>query len=494
MKLSTLLQQPIAADVDIFGLALDSRAVRPGDCFLAYPGYKVDGRDYMAQAAQHAAAIVYDPEHLTNDQAQWLSTAHLPVVPYEHLAKELSALAARFHGKPSEDQHIIAVTGTNGKSSIVHGLNQLYGMLHEPIAMIGTLGVGVLSQLKAAQLTTPDPIKIQEMLKTLRDQGIENVAIEASSHALDQNRLSAVDIDVAIFTQISRDHLDYHKTLEAYVEAKSRLFHLNSVKHVVINLDCPWFYKLIDSIPQNKIIIGYTLHNHDHPRLAALLRVTDIQSSLMGQTFNLHYRDKTYPVSTRLLGKFNVSNITAMIAAMMADGFNVSEIVALIPALQTIPGRLEVIHYEGQPLVVIDYAHTPDALEKALLALKPLCHGKLYVVFGCGGDRDKGKRPQMGTIAARLCDAVMLTDDNPRSEDPETIIQEILAGMQGYQAVQVIHDRGHAIETMIEQAGPEDCILIAGKGHETTQITKDKTIEFCDKTYTKHFLQGRSAT
>lgn len=493
MKLSAFLQDPTQPDINISGLALDSRAIRPGDCFLAYPGFKSDGRDYMEQAAQVASAIIYDPESLGSNHEQWLAQAPIPVIPYQDLAKDLSVLAARFHGKPSQDQHIIAATGTNGKSSIVHGLNQLYGMLQEPIAMIGTLGIGVLNELKPAQLTTPDPVKIQETLKILRDQGIENIAIEASSHALDQNRLSAVDIDVAIFTQISRDHLDYHKTLEAYIEAKSKLFHFNSVKHVVINLDCPWFYKLIEMIPQDKIIIGYTLHDNTHPRLAATLRATDIQSSLSGQDFTLIYDTHVYPVHTRLLGEFNVSNITAMVAAMMADGFNPGEITALIPALNTVPGRLEVIDVENQPTVVVDYAHTPDALDKALSALKPLCQGKLICVFGCGGDRDKGKRPEMGAVAARSCDEVILTDDNPRTENPAAILQDILAGMPGYQAVTLIHGRDKAIDTALSHAGPNDCILIAGKGHETTQILKDKTIEFCDKTYTHNALIARSA-
>lgn len=496
MKLSVLLNQPAALlpcqDLDISGLALDSRAIRPGDCFFAYPGHKVDGRDFMPEAANHAAAIVYDPENLSPVHLEWLQQAPVPVVPYDSLAKEISHLAARFHGKPSHDQHIMAVTGTNGKSSIVHGLNQLYGLLNEPIAMIGTIGVGVLAELKKAQLTTPDPVKLQETLKELRDQGIENIAIEASSHALDQDRLSAVDIDVAIFTQISRDHLDYHKTIEDYVKAKSRLFAFKSVKHVVINLDCPWFYGLIDQIPQDKVIIGYTLHEKNHPRLAAVLRATDIRASLLGQEFSLHYLDKVYPINTRLLGEFNVSNIVAMIAAMMADGFNPSEIAALIPMLETVPGRLDILRVQGQPLAVIDYAHTPDALEKALLSLKPLCHGKLICVFGCGGDRDKGKRPQMGAIASRLCDEIILTDDNPRSEDPAAITQDILSGILHPAAVKVIHDRGQAIDTAIDHATPQDCILIAGKGHETTQVIKDNTLEFCDKTYTQHALLKRS--
>lgn len=493
MKLSTLLQDPLIPELEIAGLALDSRAVRPGDCFLAYPGYQVDGRNYMDQASAEAAAILYEPENLSPEQSHWLAQSTIPTFPYPHLAKDISMLAARFHGKPSEDQHIIAVTGTNGKSSIVHGLNQLYGMLREPIAMIGTLGIGVLNELNPAQLTTPDPVKLQETLKNLRDKGIENIAIEASSHALAQDRLAAVDIDVAIFTQISRDHLDYHKTLESYVEAKSRLLRFNSVKHVVINLDCPWFYELIDSIPQNKIIIGYTLHHKNHPRLAAVLSVSHIQSSLLGQEFILEVLGKTYPVTTRLLGEFNVSNIAAMIAAMIADGFGPGEITALIPALQTVPGRLEVIQIEGQPLVIIDYAHTPDALEKALLALKPLCKGQLACIFGCGGDRDKGKRSLMGAVAASLCDRVIVTDDNPRSEDPAAIVADILAGMKGFEPLTVIHDRGQAIEAMIQQAKPEDCILIAGKGHETTQVLKDSTLKFCDKSFARECLQARSA-
>jgi UDP-N-acetylmuramoyl-L-alanyl-D-glutamate--2,6-diaminopimelate ligase len=496
VKLSALLSRPPALlpcqDLEIKGLALDSRTIRPGDCFFAYPGHAIDGRDFMKDVVSQAAVIVYEPEKLSPTQTEFLKSCSIPTVAFDHLAREVSHLAARFHGKPSEDQHVIAVTGTNGKSSIVHGLNQLYGMLNEPIAMIGTIGVGVLTGLKKAQLTTPDPIKLQETLKQLRDEGIENIAMEASSHALDQNRLNGVDIDVAIFTQISRDHLDYHQTMDEYVKAKAKLFKFKSVKHVVVNLDCPWFFGLIDTIPQDKIVIGYTLQNKTHPRLAALLTATDLEESLLGQSFVIHYQDKPYPVNTRLLGKFNVSNILAMVAAMMADGFSLSEITALIPALETVPGRLDILRVDKQPLAVIDYAHTPDALEKVLQALRPLCHGQLICVFGCGGDRDKGKRPQMGEIAARLCDQVILTDDNPRSEDPAAIVSDILTGIPKQETIQIIHDRASAISSAIEQAKPEDCILIAGKGHETTQVIKDKTLEFCDKTYTRHALVARS--
>jgi len=496
VKLSTLLQQPSVIlgdnDIEISALSLDSRAVPKGCCYLAYPGYQVDRRDFMPQVADQAVAILYDPNNLKPEHQAWLDHADIVTLAYEGLAEHVGALAARFYQRPSDDQHVMAVTGTNGKSSIVHGLNQLYEQLREPIAMLGTIGVGTLKNLKSAQLTTPDPIQIHKTLCELRDDGIENIAIEASSHALSQKRLNDVAVDVAIFTQISRDHLDYHKTLEQYIEAKCQLFHFNSVRYAIFNLDCPHFYDAIDNVPNHKVIIGYSMLGKTHPRCDAVIYAEDITSNMAGQSFVVLVNHDVYAITKQLLGEFNVSNILAMMAAMLADGFSLDEIAPLISHVQTIPGRLEVVSGSGQPLVVVDYAHTPDALEKALSALKPLTQGRMLCVFGCGGERDTGKRAQMGDIATKFCDAVILTDDNPRGESPENITDNILLGMASYPAVDVIHNRGDAIHAAIEQARPGDCILIAGKGHETQQVVGSQSYDFNDAQCAKNFLYERS--
>lgn len=496
MKLSTLLQQPSPLlgenDIEITGLSLDSRNIPEGGCFLAYPGYQIDRRDFMPQASEQAAVILYDPLNLKPEHQTWLESTDALTLAYEHLGEHVGELAARFYQRPSEDQHVMAVTGTNGKSSIVHGLNQLYSLLREPIAMLGTIGVGTLKNLKQAQLTTPDPIQIHQTLYELRDSGIENIAIEASSHALSQNRLKDVAIDVAILTQISRDHLDYHKTLEQYIEAKCKLYQFNSVKYVVMNLDCPYFYQKIDEISMQKTVVGYSLTGKTHPRCDAVLIAENIDAHVGGLNFTVQLNNETFPVVTKLLGEFNVSNLLAMMSAMLVDGFTLTEIIPLVEQLKTIPGRLEVVSGSSQPLVVVDYAHTPDALEKALMALKPLCRGRLIGVFGAGGERDIGKRAQMGEVAARLCNQVILTDDNPRGESPEKITDDILLGMKGFETVQVIHDRGRAIQQAIQEANVDDCILIAGKGHETKQVIGDKSYDFNDAQFAKNVLYDGS--
>lgn len=471
-------------------ISLDSRAVAKQDAFLAYVGFNNDARNYFAQAAERGAkAIVYESENLQPEQQQWLQQ-HTDIQQFAvaNLIDKLPKLAKDFYGNPSQHQHIIGVTGTNGKSSIVHGLTQLYSMLNEPTAMIGTLGIGRIDELSKNRFTTPDAVITQRTLREFADAGIETVCMEVSSHALLQDRVANVAIDTAIFTNLTRDHLDYHQTMQAYGEAKSRLYKFDSVEHVIVNLDDPWLFEQLNHIPLGKLVVGITLQNKSHPRVAKLFSVRDIQNNDQEQVFTLQTEAQQFTVRTPLLGTFNVSNVVAMLAAVHLDGFALEEVAPLLARLQVVPGRLQRVSNPAQPLVVVDFAHTPDAMKNALLTLKPHCNGKMICVFGCGGERDRGKRQLMGEVAQHHCDKIIVTDDNPRNEDPTQIAQHILQGIQQHNDVVVMHDRKQAIQHAIDKAGPNDCVLIAGKGHETTQTAGGIEFEFNDVAVAKECL------
>ncbi len=477
-------------DLGVENLVLDSRAVKPNDAFLAYVGFNNDARNYFAQAQQQGAkVVVYESENIKPEQQAWLDQhSDLIQLPVAKLLASIPDLAKDFYQNPSVEQHIIGVTGTNGKSSIVHGITQLYVMLNEPAAMIGTLGIGRLHELSKNRFTTPDAVTTQKILHEFIKEGIETVSMEVSSHALLQDRVANVAIDTAVFTNLTRDHLDYHQTMQAYGAAKSRLYKFPSVKQVIINLDDPWFYEQINHIPVDKLVVGYTLQNKSHPRVATLLSAKNIETHGQEQTFALQTEKAEYLVSTPLLGTFNISNILAMIATLYVDGFAVEEIVPLVAKLQVVPGRLQRVSSDNQPLVVVDFAHTPDALKNALLTLKPYCTGNLICVFGCGGERDRGKRQLMGEVAQQYCDKIIVTDDNPRNEDPTQIAREILQGIQHHTNVEVMHDRKRAIHHAIGKAKPGDCVLIAGKGHETTQTASGIEQAFNDVQVALEFL------
>ncbi len=474
----------------IQNLSLDSRDIGTNGAFLAYVGFNNDARNYFEQAFQQGAkAIVYESDNIQAAQKAWLN-AHPDIKQYDvsKLLASIPALANNFYGNPSSHQHIIGVTGTNGKSSIVHGLTQLYSLLGEPTGMIGTLGIGRLDELDENQFTTPDAVTVQRTLHQFLKDGIETVNMEVSSHALMQDRVIEVEIDTAIYTNLTRDHLDYHKTMQAYGEAKCKLYKFPSVQQVIINLDDPWFYEQLNHIPVDKLIVGYTLQNKSHPRVAKLFTAKDIQTQDYQTSFVLQTEDSEFLIKSPLLGVFNVGNVLAMLAAMHVDGFSLKEIIPLIMQLQIIPGRLQRVNTENQPLVVVDFAHSPDALKNVLTTLKPHCQGKMICVFGCGGERDRGKRQLMGEIAQIYCDQIVITDDNPRNEDPMQIVRDILQGIQQHSDVKIIHDRKLAIHHAISMAKQGDCVLIAGKGHETTQTAAGIKQAFSDVNVAKDYL------
>ncbi|HHM04585.1 MAG TPA: UDP-N-acetylmuramoyl-L-alanyl-D-glutamate--2,6-diaminopimelate ligase [Gammaproteobacteria bacterium] len=472
---------PPQADVPVAGLSLDSRRVQAGDLFFACLGRAARGHDFIPAAlARGAAAVCYDAACPVS------SDSPVPLVPVVDLGRRVGALAARFYGQPSRELNVIGITGTNGKTSCSHFLAQVLDEPGARCAVVGTLGSGTLERLHSSRHTTPDPISLQARLAELRAQGVQRLAMEVSSHALDQGRVEGVAFRGAVFTNLSRDHLDYHGDMAAYALAKQRLFNLPALRYAVVNGDDRYGRTILATERPGVAAVSYGLG----PAVAATV------PHLRGQVqkyaphgFELQVEGPWGEgrVTVPLLGRFNAANVLAVIATALAEGWTLSTILERVARLRPVPGRMEVIAAAGRPLVVVDYAHTPDALEQALSSLRPHVSGRLWCVFGCGGERDRGKRPLMGGIAARLADRVIVTDDNPRSEDPAAIAADILAGMAP-RAVPVIHARDAAIREAIGRAGAGDAVLIAGKGHEREQVLATGATAFCDRTWAARCL------
>ncbi|MCK9564257.1 MAG: UDP-N-acetylmuramoyl-L-alanyl-D-glutamate--2,6-diaminopimelate ligase, partial [Bacteroidales bacterium] len=417
-----------------------------------------------------------------------------PLATVDGLDRQLSAIAGRFYGNPGAALRLTAITGTNGKTSCSYLLGQLLEMLGERAGIVGTLGYGLMGHgltnsgapLVATGMTTPDAVETQRILAAFVEQGATVATLEVSSHSLDQYRVAALPFDTAVFTNLSRDHLDYHGTLDAYGAAKARLFAWRGLRHAVINRDDAFGRQLLAGLPAGVAALDYSLCE------AAAVRASDIVYSQRGVSARLDTPWGRGMLSSPLLGEFNLSNLLAVVAAACAQGHSLDRVLALIPALKPVSGRMEIVSgpAAGRPQVVVDYAHTPDALEKALLALRRHCAGRLWCLFGCGGDRDTGKRPLMGAVAARLADQVVVTSDNPRSEQPDAIIADILAGMPGVDAV-VEADRHTAILNTVLAAGPGDTVLIAGKGHEDYQQVGGDRLPFSDQAEARLALQRR---
>lgn len=439
-------------------LSLDSRVVRPGDLFLAVPGAVVDGREHIVDALQHgAAAVAYEAEGATV-----LPFTDVPLIPVKGLIAQLSDIAGRFYGEPSRMLDLIGVTGTNGKTSVTQLLAQALDQLGRHCGLIGTLGTGFHGALQSGRLTTPDPVAVQATLNDLRKAGAKAVAMEVSSHALHQGRVAALAFDIAVLTNLSRDHLDYHGSMQAYAEAKAQLFAWPSVKCQVLNLDDAFGQQLAhDAVGR---VISYSLEDP-----AATLYCRDMRFSDAGVRAILVTAQGEHSLVSGLLGRFNLSNLLAVVGALLALEFPLDDILKVLPNLQGPAGRIQRLGGGKRPLVVVDYAHTPDALEKVLQTLRPHAHGQLACLFGCGGDRDRGKRPLMAEVAERLADRVVVTDDNPRSEVPEAIFADIRPGLKNPAATQFIAGRGAAIAQLIATAAADDVIVLAGKGHEDYQ-------------------------
>ena len=465
LRLDQLLQgiadAPGAGDIVVSGLSLDSRRVRAGDAFFALRGTRGHGIDFAAGAVERGARVV-----LAEAPAAQAPALGVPVIWVDGLHAQVGEIAARFYGRPSEAMRVLGVTGTNGKTSTVQLIAQALHHLGHRAATIGTLGAGLHGQVEEGERTTPDAIHVQELMASFRGQGATHVAMEVSSHALEQGRVGAVAFDTAVFTNLTRDHLDYHGSMEAYGNAKAKLFAWPTLTHAVINVDDAFGRELLARTPDRVRKLRVSAAGD----LASDVRAGNILTSAEGLRFDLHTPWGSRPVQTRLIGRFNVDNLLAVVSALGALGESFERIVEAISALHPVNGRMSRLGgHHGQPLVVIDYAHTPDALEQSLHAVRAHCEGRLICVFGCGGERDAGKRPLMGAIAERWADVAVVTDDNPRGEDGDAIVAQIMAGFAHPDAAMVQRDRALAIAEALRMAGPGDVVLIAGKGHETYQ-------------------------
>jgi len=498
LPLSQLLpDQVLAHDVQIGGLVLDSRHVRPGDAFVAIAGFGAHGLGFVEQArAAGAVAILFEPP----------APAGLPApadaIAVPDLRSRMGAMADEFHGHPSRAMTMVGVTGTNGKTSIVQLLAQAWHLLGIASGSIGTLGVGLYGDVVPTGFTTPLVLQMHELLARLRDGGARAVAMEVSSHALDQGRVDAVHYDVAVFSNLTRDHLDYHGDMASYGAAKARLFHRPGLKAAVINLDDAFGRELVTTLAGDVQPIGLSSTG----QAGATVRADNLVLDGQGIGFDLVIGAGRHALRSPLLGRFNVDNLLAVAGTLHALGQPAATIANVLGQLQPIAGRMNRLGGEGEPTVVIDYAHTPDALEQALRSLHGHLDGRLLCVFGCGGDRDTGKRPQMAAIAEELADVVFVTDDNPRGEDGDGIVADIMAGFAAQRCtgdapgasgrsteIHVQRDRARAIASAVAQAGAGDIVLVAGKGHEPYQEIAGIKHPFDDTEVASRALQARAA-
>ncbi|GAB3059144.1 UDP-N-acetylmuramoyl-L-alanyl-D-glutamate--2,6-diaminopimelate ligase [Stenotrophomonas tumulicola] len=486
LLLSRLLPEVDLAghDTAITGLVMDSRVVRPGDAFVAIAGFGAHGLGFVDQArAAGAAAILFEPP----------APVGLPApddaIAVPGLRARMGAMADQFHAAPSHAMTMVGVTGTNGKTSTVQLLAQAWHLLGTRSGSIGTLGAGLYGAVQPTGFTTPLVLQMHELLAQLRDQGAQAVAMEVSSHALDQGRVDAVHYDVAVFTNLTRDHLDYHGDMDAYGAAKERLFHRDGLRASVVNLDDAFGRQLHARIPAGQQAVGVSSRGVG----GASVRARDIVLDGRGLAFALEIDGQSAGVRSPLLGRFNVDNLLVVAGTLHALGHPLPTIASVLGKLQPIHGRMNRLGGEqGQPTVVVDYAHTPDALEQALSSLRGHVSGSLACVFGCGGERDAGKRPQMAAIAERLADRVIVTDDNPRGEDGDRIVADILAGLRDASSVVVQRDRARAITLAIGEAAQGDIVLVAGKGHEPYQEVAGVRHDFDDTVVAAAALAARA--
>ena len=476
-----LVARPYGGDCTLTGLAIDSRQVRPGDCFLAYAGTREDGARYIRAAAAAGAVAVL------TEAADVLPAPGIPVLGITGLREHLPTLARRFYGDPAQHMRLIAITGTKGKTTTAHLCAQALRTIYGRSGYFGTLGYGALDALESGPNTTPDPVTFQRVLSSLAAEGCGHVALEASSHALDQGRLAQLPVAVAVFTGLGHDHLDYHGSLAAYGEAKQSLFRLPGLQAAVVNADDPYAQQMLAALAPGTPAYTFSLRADGAP---AAVQALAVRCTREGSEVDLRTWQGEFSLRSPLLGEFNVQNLLAALTALMAAGTPAATAVAALAKAHPVRGRMELITgTSNQPLVCVDYAHTPDSLERVLRALRLPGVARLICVFGCGGDRDRSKRGPMGGIAERDADRVIVTADNPRSEDPATIADEICAGMREPARTLVVLDRAAAIRTALMEAGPADVVLIAGKGHESTQTGGGAVVAFDDVAVARALLQ-----
>jgi UDP-N-acetylmuramyl-tripeptide synthetase len=477
-------------------LRVDSRDIQSGDGFIAWPGAAVDGRQYVKSAIQKGAAACLVEYSGLNAELLGNIVEQDKIAAYIGLKEAIGFIAAESMNTPARALNVHAVTGTNGKTTTTWWLAQALQAVNDINAqaltkcfMVGTLGIGVPNAVESTGLTTPDPVLLHKKFREYLDNGFGYCAIEASSIGIEEHRLDGTDIKVAIFTNFTQDHLDYHGSMQTYWDAKLKLFNWPTLEAAVINIDDVKGIELVKSLDNKKIDIWTVAID-----AAARLIASNIEYAKNGLKFNIHEGAETYLFDTKFFGKYNVSNLLGVVAAMRASGIDLSTCVKACKSLTAVPGRMDVVAHEAQPLVVVDYAHTPDALKQALVALQPTAlarGGKLICIFGCGGNRDTSKRPLMAQMAQAHADSVVVTADNSRNEKTELILSHIAAGFKSQLNVAIEANRATAIAQTIKNAHPNDVILIAGKGHENYQDELGVKTYFSDKEQAILVLSGR---
>ncbi|MCP4583335.1 MAG: UDP-N-acetylmuramoyl-L-alanyl-D-glutamate--2,6-diaminopimelate ligase [candidate division Zixibacteria bacterium] len=469
-----------ALDIGITGLANDSRKVKRGDLFFAVPGYAVDGTKFIPEATSLGAAAVVTQSDINGYD-------YLPVIKCKNIRLAMSAVAARFYKYPANDLNVIGITGTNGKTTVTYLLAHILGSIDKTWAKIGTVEYFTGKRTVRAINTTPDTLELHEYLAEMRDSKMAGCVMEVSSHGLDQFRCDDIEYNVAVFTNLTQDHLDYHRNLENYFKAKSRLFTrlLRADGIAVLNANDSYYEKLRNLTPAR--IISYAVIADSSQTYDADITIEDEGYGNYQRRFRASFNGDSISGSMPYLGKFNLANAGATIAAAVGMGYDFKTVIGLLKNAPQVPGRVEKIEF-GQPFeVVIDYAHTPDALENLLTGIET--SGRKILVFGCGGDRDKTKRPIMGQVAMKYANSVIITSDNPRTEDPEQIIADIRKGITGRQDYSVIQKRDEAIGQALMMAKADDLVIIAGKGHEDYQVIGNARHYFSDPQVVKTVLK-----
>ncbi|MBX3709327.1 MAG: UDP-N-acetylmuramoyl-L-alanyl-D-glutamate--2,6-diaminopimelate ligase [Gammaproteobacteria bacterium] len=497
MRLLKLLEEdgqiPTQADREVMSVALDSRQTQANSLFFALKGTQRDGEKYILDAISRGATAVLMEAKTVNAPLTWHE--NVPLIPIYQLQQKIGKFAARFYGHPASKMRMIGVTGTSGKTSCTHFIAQILQALNVRCGLIGTLGSGFYGALDAVGLTTPDAVTLQSRLAQFVDQGAQTIAMEISSHSINQDRIAGIEFDTGIFTNLTQDHLDYHGDMEAYANVKRRFLAEFPVKQVVMNADDSYGRKWTNELLPYKSITAYcTRKSLSISSNVPLVYTKNVEMTLQGIRAFVFSPWGNSELLLPLMGQFNLSNSLAALAALCLYGVPFSDVVHHLSQLKTVPGRMQTVGGGRQPLIVVDYAHKPDALEKVLQALRLHTAGKLFCVFGCGGERDRGKRQLMAKIAEQLADQVIVTNDNPRHEKPEDIASDIMQGFSHPERVLIELDRSKAIQNSIQWASAKDCILIAGKGAERYQQIGDEKIPFDDMEKVKETLSLSAVT
>lgn len=502
-----LAEHDIIDSCKVSGLSLDSNDIHEGDLFLACAGTQSHGLRYAEKAVENGAvAVAYEmtsDEELQGELGEMLvrlQAMKIPLVAVRELNIKAGVIAERFYDQPSQAMYVVGITGTNGKTSCSHFLASLLSTDEKACGVIGTLGSGLYGKLQASTHTTPDALSLHKLFSDMRDDGLQYVSMEVSSHGIEQGRIRGVAFDTAVFTNLSRDHLDYHGDMESYARSKRRLFEQPGLRYAVINADDSFGHELLENLPDTVQSVAYSLSDEGNAEASELrnslmhlgcVQGSDLHFTQDGMSMQISSPWGEGELHSPLFGRFNASNLLAVLATVLLSGMRLPEALEGIQKLHSVPGRMQHIEaVAGQPVVVVDYAHTPDALQHALEALRVHCAGRLWCVFGCGGDRDRGKRPLMGSVAEQMADEIVLTDDNPRSEDSAAIIEDIRGGIQEIEKLHIETERRAAIAYAIEHAGASDIVLLAGKGHEDYQIIGAERLPFNDAEVVTELLEG----